>query len=154
MDPNVSHVDELKISDLGESTLSTAPTTGLTYYGDQQSWAPEVRTRHLYSKASDIYSVGCIFAKMVKKMWDQTAMMTGENNYLAPKCMIDLIRWCTQPDPDRRPDIDSLTGGIEDIEMENASNIDKLLSEMIVVDPNSLLHPEQSDANADPEIPD
>jgi hypothetical protein len=91
---------------------------------------------------------------MVKKVWDRTAMSTEERTYLAPKRIIDLIKWCTQPDPDLRPGINYLTGEVQDIEMENAWNLDKLLSEMIVVDPNSLLRSEHHEASVDPEIPE
>jgi serine/threonine protein kinase len=126
----------------------------LTYYGDQQSWAPEVRSHRIYSKASDVYSVGCIFAKMVKMVWDKAAATSGKRSYLVPKQILDLIKRCTQPDPRKRPEIDYLTGDIEDIEFENVGNIDNLLSQIVQVDIESLLEEELKEVAADPEIPE
>jgi hypothetical protein len=91
---------------------------------------------------------------MVKKVWDRAAVTTGERSYLAPKQILDLVKRCTQPDPGKRPEIDYLTGDIEDIELENAGNIDNLLSQMVQVDIESLLEEELKEVAADPGIPE
>lgn len=148
-DPKKAEFYKPKISDLSESTLSTVPTSG-RIYGDQDSWAPEVRLLQKYSTASDVYSIGWIFAKMVKLKWDRTAALTGEKNCQAPKRMIDIIRWCTKPEPEERPESDELLGEFEAVYVESEEDMDNnMVFEMVELDPDTILHP----ARIEEEIP-
>lgn len=94
---------EAAISDLGEGQHIDSQSQGRTYYGNEAFWAPEVRTAHHHTTASDIWAVGCLFLGMVRLHWDLVQpKIPGSTTREIQEWLLKIILACLETSPNDR----------------------------------------------------
>jgi serine/threonine protein kinase len=146
MDPESLEGPKLMISDLGESTLSDEPFYSGTY-GYQNAWAPEVRRGRHYSAASDVYAMGCLIAKIVKLQWDVAERKEGINIAKAPKVVVEVMRRCLIPDPEKRISADEAYGMLESSLFDDEDGV------LVDINPVEVFSFDEGHPGGDEEIP-
>jgi len=107
------------MADLGEAQLISSQSHGRTYYGNEAFWAPEVRTHHTYSKASDVYAIGRLFYEMAIIHWQIHSSIHGSPlRRVLPLSLLQIIVACLKENPTERPSADVVNFDFEDIEQD------------------------------------
>ena len=126
----------VNISDLGEAIPLKGISAQPQYGRHMQSSTSGDSSHGQDSLASDVHAFGYILAKMVKMFWDLQSRHNGNVNYSMPECVLEWIRLCAEPEIQR---IDLVADKIEDAWLDGIQNIKFFESQMITVDPDSLI---------------
>ena len=144
---------DIVISDLGISKSSISNEKDNEIYGVIPYVAPEIFQGQKYTKASDIYSFGMIMyfvatgrQPFADRAHDQDLALSICNGIRpeitekeAPKCYIDLMKKCWDPNPDNRPNAREIGDEIVLFE-ESGDEIEKQFEEAYEYKKENLSH--------------
>ncbi|XP_024864461.2 serine/threonine-protein kinase Nek10 [Kryptolebias marmoratus] len=122
--------DKVTITDFGLAKQKQENSELLSVVGTILYSCPEVVKNEPYGEKADIWALGCVLyqmttlqppfyssnmlslaSKIVEGVYEPVAEGTFSER------VTDMIRWCLSPDPDRRPDIVTVSSRISDIMM-------------------------------------
>jgi serine/threonine protein kinase len=113
----VVHSTEALIADLGEAQLIDSQPHKRTYYGNQDFWAPEIRERHTYSQASDVYALGVLFSQMVSLHWSVVGKKHPDlPGRQMPLRLLGIILACLSKNTSQRPTAGDVFSSLEELE--------------------------------------
>lgn len=104
--PTVASSDQLVIIDFGESRTLDTLDESMNTYGYHEFWAPEVKNGRTMSMASDIYAVGEVMRRMLRKRCE----IAGSP--LVPKPLLDTVWTCLRRDTAARLTANQLSKNI------------------------------------------